>query len=708
MTHMIKGANVPVPTEVLRVAVSRLAQPGSPAVDASALLLDATGRVRGDTDLVFYNHPQHPSGAVRHLGATEGGGQLAQWLELDLARIEPAVQRVAIAASTDGGAIGAVPGLYVQAVSAASGAPVAHYSVVDAAAETAFVLGEFYRRDGVWKFRAVGQGWATGLAGLATDFGIVVEGAAPVQAPAPVPAHIPAAQPAPAYGTQPAYSAQPAYTPQDAQPAHTPQDARPAAQAPHPTTPQDARPVSFGPEFPVQVQRGRGQGVVSVDGLPAGPVLVELWHQGEGYTCVYTLNRRNKDDDLLFNSSLQDLRGSAAVQHKGDRPLRLRIDADNEWTVQIRPLSAARDLGEGLHGRGPEVITYRGRLADLDVHFTGDEDEDDRGTISIYTVPAGTVHDDKRDLLMIENGRLDQTFPLADGPLVLLIEADGGWTMRTRPVPVPDPVVAAKDGVYEGGGEQTVTLVNPHPGRPCLLDYTIVSEGRWGYRTELLDEYDESTQFLQGNVDGQTGRVIVFRDGEAQHRVRIRSAGAWSLRLIPLDQAPPLQGPVEGAGRAVFRHVGPPVMLQLERLSGDDLKLQVHAVQLGGRDALAVRSGNGRRPATGPVWVQSGECYVSVRTPGETTWRLTPADAQTAEVFDRRIKGTGYTLVRYTGPEADLMFRGDDEVMGAVWALDAAFEPVQRLQLRTGMFRAAPGFLQVRMVGKWELAVAGA
>ncbi|NGO81435.1 TerD family protein, partial [Streptomyces sp. YC504] len=230
MSHMIKGANVPVPTEVLRVAVSRLAQSGSPAVDASALLLDAAGKVRGDADLVFYNQPRHPSGAVSHLGATEGGGQLAQWLELDLARIEPVVQRVVIAASCEGGTFGAVPGLYVQAVSAASGTPVAHYPVVDAAAETAFVLGEFYRRDGVWKFRAVGQGWATGLAGLATDFGIVVDGAAPAPATAPAqtpayaaPAYVPAAPAAPATPAAPGYAAPhpapaAAYTPQDAHP----------------------------------------------------------------------------------------------------------------------------------------------------------------------------------------------------------------------------------------------------------------------------------------------------------------------------------------------------------------------------------------------------------------------------------------------------------------------------------------------------------
>ncbi|WP_406417340.1 TerD family protein [Streptomyces sp. NBC_00873] len=158
-------------------------------MDAAALMLDATGTVRGDADIVFHGQPAHPSGAVRHVGTGEGGGQLAEWLELDLLRIEPAVQRVLIAGSCDGGVFGQVPGLYAQVVSV-DGAVVAHYDVTDASSETVFVLGEFYRREGAWKFRAVGQGYDSGPAGLATDVGAVVAEAAVPVAPStsgPVP-----------------------------------------------------------------------------------------------------------------------------------------------------------------------------------------------------------------------------------------------------------------------------------------------------------------------------------------------------------------------------------------------------------------------------------------------------------------------------------------------------------------------------------------
>lgn len=77
-------------------------------------------------------------------------------------------------------------GLYVRITDAANGAELARFDSTDATVETAFILGELYRRQGAWKFRAVGQGYGTGLEGLATDFGISVdEPQQPARAPQP-------------------------------------------------------------------------------------------------------------------------------------------------------------------------------------------------------------------------------------------------------------------------------------------------------------------------------------------------------------------------------------------------------------------------------------------------------------------------------------------------------------------------------------------
>ncbi|WP_405823656.1 VWA domain-containing protein [Streptomyces sp. NBC_00838] len=200
MTTLSKGANLPVTVPSVRAVLSWSAGPGVPEVDGSALLLTDAGQVRSDGDFVFYNQPHHTSGAVRHIGKQPG----ADSVEVDLARLEPGIERVALCASADGGTFGQVPGLRLRLLDAGSGAELARFDM-EAGSETAYVSGELYRRGGGWKFRAVGQGYASGLAGLATDFGITVDEepppvAAPVPPPAPaaVPRPAPAAPPAPA------------------------------------------------------------------------------------------------------------------------------------------------------------------------------------------------------------------------------------------------------------------------------------------------------------------------------------------------------------------------------------------------------------------------------------------------------------------------------------------------------------------------------
>ncbi|MEU5464657.1 TerD family protein [Streptomyces althioticus] len=201
---MPKGSNTPVPATALRVDVGWRSGPGVPDADASALLLTG-GKVRSDADFVFYNQPAHASGAVRHEGKRQDGGRVTDTLLVDLTRVEPGIETVILAASSDGGTFGRVPDLSIEVKDAANGTVAARFDSTGATTETAFVLGEFYRRQGAWKFRAVGQGYSSGLEGLATDYGITVDEpqhaappaapAAPVAPPAPAPAAPPVAPP---------------------------------------------------------------------------------------------------------------------------------------------------------------------------------------------------------------------------------------------------------------------------------------------------------------------------------------------------------------------------------------------------------------------------------------------------------------------------------------------------------------------------------
>jgi stress response protein SCP2 len=189
MTQMSMGSNIAVAAPAVRATLLWTGGPGVPDVDASALLLGTDGEVGSDADFVFYNQPVHYSGAVRRLGETPPP-RASDSVEIDLGRVPADYQRIVLAASADGGTFGQVPDLQMQLVDLASGAVIAAFPM-QAGAETAFLSAELYRRDGGWKFRAIGQGYAAGLAGLASDFGIDV-GEPPVVPAPPAPSLPPA------------------------------------------------------------------------------------------------------------------------------------------------------------------------------------------------------------------------------------------------------------------------------------------------------------------------------------------------------------------------------------------------------------------------------------------------------------------------------------------------------------------------------------
>ncbi|MFQ6225701.1 TerD family protein [Nocardia sp. NPDC002869] len=169
-----KGQNLQLPGDVVQVDVVLGWTESEVEVDASALLLDSAGKVRSDADFVFYNQPESRDGSVRFLGtsATEEGAQARVALNLSAVPLE--VQTVALAGSLTTGRFGDLGKLAFRVVDAA-GHVLAEYVTADAVSESAFVFGEVYRRGDAWKVRAVGQGWDSGLAGLATDFGVSVD-----------------------------------------------------------------------------------------------------------------------------------------------------------------------------------------------------------------------------------------------------------------------------------------------------------------------------------------------------------------------------------------------------------------------------------------------------------------------------------------------------------------------------------------------------
>ncbi|TQK44272.1 stress response protein SCP2 [Streptomyces sp. SLBN-118] len=261
MTHaMVKGSNVPLDATAVRAVLRWTPGAGVPDVDASALLLGGDGRVRSDEDFVFYNQPRHPSGLVRRLPKKRVAEHLTDTVEADLSSLDPSVDQVVLAASSDGDTFQHVRDLQILLFDAtlADSDPLAVFDVrPETGAETAIICGELYRRGEGWKFRAVAQGYPTGLVGLATAFGISVdeaEAAAEPSAqpePAPDPHPAPPAQstaPQPGYGyPQPAYGypQSPATQPVPPPAYGYPQPAAAAAPAPDP----NFRLPPMGPQF---------------------------------------------------------------------------------------------------------------------------------------------------------------------------------------------------------------------------------------------------------------------------------------------------------------------------------------------------------------------------------------------------------------------------------------------------------------------------
>ena len=151
-------------------------------LDASALLLGANGRVLSDSHFVFFNNLRSPDGSVEHTGDNltgEGEGD-DEVIQVDLAAVPPFVQKIVFAVSIYDADnrrqnFGGVRNAFIRVVDQVTNREITRFDLSeDASMETAMVFGELYRRDADWKFRAVGQGYASGLRGIAQDFGVNV------------------------------------------------------------------------------------------------------------------------------------------------------------------------------------------------------------------------------------------------------------------------------------------------------------------------------------------------------------------------------------------------------------------------------------------------------------------------------------------------------------------------------------------------------
>ncbi|MGW2694063.1 TerD family protein [Streptomyces sp. NPDC001296] len=181
---MTPGSNIPLGATRVTVDVAAPVR-----LDVSALLLTADGKVRSDDDFIFYNQPAGPGVTYR-----SGGGTSPDSITVDTTGVPTGIEKIVVTASPDAAGQtfqGIEPTATIR--NADDNTVLATFTPPQLGTETALVVVEVYARGGAWKARAVGQGYANGLAGIATDFGVTVE--EPAAPPQPVAGPVLAAQP---------------------------------------------------------------------------------------------------------------------------------------------------------------------------------------------------------------------------------------------------------------------------------------------------------------------------------------------------------------------------------------------------------------------------------------------------------------------------------------------------------------------------------
>ncbi|WP_237319910.1 TerD family protein [Streptomyces sp. JJ36] len=319
-------------------------------LDVSGLLIAADGKVRSDEDFVFYNQPGAP-------GVTHSGGA-ADAITVDTAAVPADVEKVVVTASLDDpGATfaGTEPTATVR--DAESQEVIATFTPSQLGPETALIVAEVYRRNGAWKVRAVGQGYADGLAGIATDFGVSIDDPGPQQQSPPTP-QAPAPPPAPPTPSAPqapsAPEAPPApQAPSAPQPPPAPQapsmpgpPVPPAPQAPSaPQAPAAPAPGSTGGKINLDKGRVSLQKNQTVSLVKGGrPVLTSV-RMGLGWepafrgkdidldASVIAYDARRKKIDACYFGKLTILNG--VIQHSGDNLTGEGAGDDEAITVHL-------------------------------------------------------------------------------------------------------------------------------------------------------------------------------------------------------------------------------------------------------------------------------------------------------------------------------------------------------------------------------------
>ncbi|WP_253195577.1 hypothetical protein [Streptomyces sp. JHA26] len=437
----------------------------------------------------------------------------------------------------------------------------------------------------------------------------------------------------------------------------------------------------------------------------SGPVILEAKVRDHAFLHVQIPGR----EDDVFCDDLPDRHGRALlVPPRKGGPLKLKVRHDGKWELTVLPLSAARRLDAGtIEGSGREVFLHTGPAAEVKVRAT----DRHNGWFQL-NYHAGDSQSELRrpaeELVHAWNGRrVRETVQIPEGPLLLVIDKSRHqWELTVEPEHGRGRSRQQATGVYEGKGDKKITLVSPRPGRPSLVRYEF-KEAKRSHDVEArsVDEYGDETEWLNTHTHGVRGTALAFGSGASERTVQVRHSGPWSFQLVPEGHAPLVTGPVEGRGSTVLRYQGPPTLMTLRRTSRRKegwltARAWNHPF---GKSTIIADVSNRHRPALGPVWVDpGGTCYLLVVCPEDTKWRLEPAAFAEAPLLGARTQGTGYGVVRHTGPDTEVSIVSTSGLQH-VYQLDENLFPRRKVTATSGTQHISEGILHVRALGDWVI-----
>ncbi|MFC9324023.1 hypothetical protein [Kitasatospora sp. NPDC057015] len=410
--------------------------------------------------------------------------------------------------------------------------------------------------------------------------------------------------------------------------------------------------------------RGKGQGRARLEfPKPERAVLLDVRKQRGALMDLFTVRPTGRRGHFVGRFEAED---SAALvllpRDRQGRHQKLWVETEGHWSLRVREIPTARTFTHEVGGTGPEVLDYRGPAGWATITHRATRERfvlaahpkgPDRDRVVLKSVPH--LLEGLGPVPGTDTGAeptWQYVVPL-DGPTLLAVEQGQDWSISVTPVDAPDP----RSPVRRWVGTATTLFERPSADGPVLLDFHYEGRGRQlAPSLEVLDDDGLRREYHPGLGFSPDHRFLLGADERTAglRSLRIRVDGPdreWELRLTDVEHARPLRWAAAGNGAEVLRYEGPPAVLSVAHV-GEHNVAEVTGWGPGRYD-WRLKTGTFGRSCHGAL-IGAGTAPELIRVLAWGQWRLQVTPLDSVRAFALRRESSGSTLVRWSGPAADL------------------------------------------------------